>query len=52
MGSRRRLAFAIRKESLRLTFKRRVEKHASDTDRKVAQESNQKDTLVVITDAA
>jgi hypothetical protein len=29
-----------------------VEKHASDTDRKVAQESNQKDALVAVTDAA
>jgi hypothetical protein len=29
-----------------------VEQHASDTDRKVAQESYQKDTLMAITDAA
>jgi len=35
-----------------LTFERRVETHASDTNGKVAQESYQKDPLMAITDAA
>jgi hypothetical protein len=35
-----------------LTFERRVEQHAADTDRKVAQESYQKNTRMTITDAA
>jgi hypothetical protein len=34
------------------TFERRVETHASNTDGKVAQKSDQEDSLVAITDAA
>jgi hypothetical protein len=35
-----------------LTFERRVETYASDSDRKIPQKSHQKDTLVAITDTA
>jgi hypothetical protein len=35
-----------------LTFERRVETYTSDSDRKIPQESYQKDPLVAITDTA
>ena len=35
-----------------LTFERRVETYASDSDRKIPQKSYQKDLLVAITDTA
>jgi hypothetical protein len=35
-----------------LTFERRVETYASDSDRKISKESYQKDRLVAITDTA
>jgi hypothetical protein len=47
-----KLSLAILSRAIVLTFERRVETHASDTDRKVAQESYQKDPLMAITNAA
>jgi hypothetical protein len=47
-----KVRLAIRRRIIVLTFERRVEQHASDTDRKVAQESYQKNTRMAITDAA